>query len=73
MYYNEHNPPHFHAEYAESEALIRIEDVTIIAGSLPPRVMGLVTEWALQHKKELMENWERNRKNESLHSIEPLQ
>jgi len=73
MYYNDHNPPHFHAEYGESEALIRIDDLSILTGSLPPRVMGFVAEWALKHRKELSENWERGRKNEPLLPIEPLQ
>ena len=73
MYYNDHNPPHFHAEYGEFEALIKIDDMSILAGTLPPRVSGLVTEWALNHKKELLEDWERSRRNEMLLPIEPLQ
>ena len=73
MYYNDHNPPHFHAEYGEAEALMRIDDLSILTGSLPPRVLGFVIEWGTKHKQELMENWERGRKNESLLPIEPLQ
>jgi len=73
MYYNEHNPPHFHAQYGEFEALVRIDDLRILTGSLPARVMGLVTEWALKHQKELTDNWERSRRSEPLNPIEPLQ
>ena len=44
----------------------------IIGGELPPRVLGIVTEWTALHKVELMDNWERARQQESLKDIEPL-
>ncbi|MGH2645632.1 MAG: DUF4160 domain-containing protein [Chitinophagaceae bacterium] len=44
MFYREHNPPHFHAEYGEFEGLIDIEKLELWAGYLPPRVLGLVIE-----------------------------
>lgn len=56
MYYRDHNPPHFHASYGEFEGLIDIERNELIGGSLPPRVLGLVTEWTEIHKLELMNN-----------------
>ena len=46
MYFADHAPPHFHAEYAEHEARIAIESLAVISGKLPPRAMGLVAEWA---------------------------
>lgn len=58
MYYSDHSPPHFHAIYGEYEALFSIEDLRIIKGKLPSRVMGLVIEWANLHKKELKKDWE---------------
>lgn len=57
IYWKDHHPPHFHAEYNEHEILIAIEDLTIYSGSLPSRVYGLVMEWASLHQKELRENW----------------
>ena len=57
MYFNDHMPPHFHAEYNNQEAAFAIENLSIIAGSLPPRITGFVIEWASQHQKELMTNW----------------
>jgi len=51
MFFNDHNPPHFHARYGEFEALISIEDFSVIEGSLPSRALGLVIEWASIHKK----------------------
>ena len=72
MYYRDHNPPHFHASYGEFEGLIDIERNELIGGSLPPRVLGLVTEWTEIHKLELMNNWYRAVNQERLHPIDPL-
>ena len=41
MYFADHAPPHFHAEYAEYEARIAIDNSAVISGKLPPRAMGL--------------------------------
>jgi hypothetical protein len=59
MFHNEHAPPHFHASYQGFEALIRIDDGSILIGSLPKKAQRLVQEWADRHRAELMENWQR--------------
>jgi len=46
MYFADHPPPHFHALYAEFEALIAIGTFEVIRGELPPRALALVLEWA---------------------------
>jgi hypothetical protein len=46
MYFGDHAPPHFHAEYSEFEAVIAIHSGAVLGGRLPPRAMGLVAEWA---------------------------
>jgi hypothetical protein len=46
MYFGDHPPPHFHALYAEFEAVIDIRIFEIIRGELPLRAMALVLEWA---------------------------
>lgn len=58
MYFRDHAPPHFHASYNEHEALIAIDSLGILDGSLPPKVLSLVVEWASQHRAELLANWE---------------
>lgn len=73
MYFDDHNPPHFHAEYADAQALIDIRDLSVFAGRLPPRALGLVVEWATLHQEELLENWRRAHSEEKLQKIEPLQ
>ena len=72
MYFDEHNPPHFHAEYGEYESLININTMAVIVGRLPSRVLGLVIEWASMHQEELKQEWEKARNMESLGKIPPL-
>jgi hypothetical protein len=73
MYFNEHNPPHFPARYGDYRAEIAIETLSIMAGSLPPRVLGLVMEWAALRRLELMEDWELARQQAELKRIAPLE
>jgi Domain of unknown function (DUF4160) len=72
MYYNDHNPPHFHAKYGGNSAVISIENFGVLEGDLPPKSLGMVVEWASMHKVELLENWELAKKHQSLIHIEPL-
>lgn len=73
VYYNDHAPPHFHAEYAEHEALFRIDTLDLHSGSLPNRARALVLEWASIHRSELMENWELAQQGLPLKEIAPLE
>ena len=70
--FREHNPPHFHARYAEAEAAINIRDLTLTEGSLPRRARGLVLEWAAEHRDELLKAWERAQHGEAPGKIAPL-
>jgi len=72
MYFDEHNPPHFHARYGKDYVAVEIKSLRIIEGRLPPRVLGLIMEWAFQHQKELLNNWELVRKEKPLSKIKPL-
>ena len=72
MFFGDHNPPHFHARYAEESVAIEIESLRIMEGHIPPRALGLVVEWATQYKKELLNNWELARLNQAPNKIEPL-
>jgi hypothetical protein len=72
IYFDDHNPPHFHVLYNEYEALISINDLAVLKGSLPSRVLGLVMEWANLHKDELLENWKTVQKDGKFFKIEPL-
>ena len=41
MYFNDHNPPHFHAKYAGMEALFGF-DGSLLEGQLPKRAESFV-------------------------------
>jgi hypothetical protein len=72
MYYNDHAPPHFRAEYGGNEALYEIETLRIYAGRLPRRAHNLVIERADLNRAELLEDWQRARQGEPLVNIKPL-
>jgi len=73
MYYNDHAPPHFHARYGRQKAIVAIESLTVLAGRLQPRTLGLVMEWAAMHQPELMEDWTLAREQATLKPIAPLE
>jgi hypothetical protein len=53
--------------------LIAIQDGRVIAGRLPNRAYRLAIEWAELHRAELMANWERARRQETLEWIDGLE
>lgn len=57
MYFKEHGVPHFHALYAEYNAVFDIESLEMIEGDLPRRAQKLVKEWAELYKNDLMSMW----------------
>jgi len=61
VYSRDHLPPHFHAIYAEHEALLVIKTLEIYEGSLPNTQLKIVREWASDPKvkKILLENFKR--------------
>ena len=73
MFFNDHLPPHFHAEYGEFKAQISIDTLEIIDGHLPNRVLGLVLEWAVIHRNELRTNWEFCAQKRQPNKINPLE
>jgi len=72
MYYEDHDPPHFHVVYAGNRASVRWNPFGVQRGTLPTRALNLVREWATQHGDELMENWQRARQGLPLQPIPPL-
>ena len=73
MYWNERDHPvaHFHAYHAGRRASVSAGGV-VLAGSLESRALGFVQEWVRLRHDEIVANWERARRNEPLHGIEPL-
>jgi hypothetical protein len=71
MYYDDHNPPHFHASYEGREALFDFEG-NVMRGHISSRAQNLIVEWCSIHMRELQENWERAKEGKPLNWIEPL-
>ncbi|MBN2896607.1 MAG: DUF4160 domain-containing protein [Campylobacterales bacterium] len=65
----EHPPRHIHIKYAEHQAVMELEKLNIVEGSLPKHARMLVREWAENHQYELLEMWE----TQNFHKIEPLE
>jgi len=72
MYFEDHLPPHFHAQYNEYKATIAIDTLRIVKGNLPRRATALVLEWASMYRDELQSNWEAIRDDRPFDKIEPL-
>jgi hypothetical protein len=73
MFFDDHGPPHFHAQYGEYKATIDIESVALAEGRLPRRGLELVLDWTELHQTELLHDWELCREHHVPRSIEPLQ
>ncbi len=72
MYFDDHQPPHFHARYGRYRLEFRfLSDEA--RGVFPPRALRLVRAWARRHEVELVANWNSIRAGGEGHSIEPLE
>ena len=72
MFFNDHSPPYFHVVYQDNEALVDIRTLEILEGYLPKRAKALAIEWAIEHRDELIINWQKAIDREPLDKIEPL-
>ncbi len=72
MYYADHAPPHFHVRHQAGAAQIGIDDLRLMGGSLPPRQMSRVVQWADMHRQELIDAWAAAQRLEQPNKIEPL-
>lgn len=73
MYYDEHNPPHVHAEYQGNKALLDFQG-NILKGELKSRTaLRLARDWIDLRNNEINEDWELARKGEEIKKIPPLE
>ncbi len=73
MFFDDHAPPHFHAEYGEYELAITINPIKIIKGDAPKRVKSMVLEWTALHQEELSHDWDLCKNMQPPVAIEPLE
>ena len=72
MFYSEHNPPHFHAEYQGSEGVFNFEGEMLQGNIKSNTALKLIKEWALLRNIELEENWKNITDKAAINKIEPL-
>lgn len=73
MFYQDHSPPHFHAEYQGQQAKFDFSG-RLLAGTIGSRTaLRLIREWAETHRVELEANWVRMESGAPLERIEPLE
>ena len=72
MYYDDHNPPHFHADYNDKKVIVDIQQGRVLKGAFPSKQLKYVLAWADIHQDELMEDWELARQDLPLKKIAPL-
>jgi hypothetical protein len=73
MYYDDHNPPHFHVSYGDFAAKVSIDSGDMIAGTMPKRVLAMTQEWLELNRIYLLENWNRCLNHEPLVLLNPLE
>ncbi len=73
MYFDDHNPPHFHVEYQGRKALFDFKG-NILKGSIRSKTATkLIREWIDLHEKELSQDWELAKRGKELKKIDPLE
>jgi hypothetical protein len=70
--YSEHLPPHFHAQFGEHECAVTIQEIELLAGSMPNKQLKMIYGWAALHQEELREEWYLAQQKQELFPIEPL-
>ena len=72
MFHNDHNPPHFHAEYQGQRGVFDF-DGNMTRGSVKSKTAKkLIKEWTTLHRQELIENWEKAAGGSVIDKIAPL-
>jgi hypothetical protein len=72
MFFDEHDPPHFHAEHQGSKAVFDFNG-NILRGTLNSKTATrLVREWIDLRMDELKEDWSLAREGKKLKRILPL-
>ncbi len=69
IFFNDHNPPHFHAVYGEYNGYFDINTLEMIEGDLPRKAQALIREWAESYQDDMMNMWE----NKLLKKLPPLE
>jgi hypothetical protein len=72
MLYDDHKPPHFHAEYGEYKVTVEIL-TGVIDGRFPRRALRVLMEWHEIYREALLEDWDLASRHQPLKKIPPLE
>ncbi len=72
MFYRDHAPPHFHAEYQGHRGIFDFDGHMTKGNMQSKTAKKLIREWARLHRNELEKNWQNARQGKALIKIEPL-
>ena len=73
MFFREHEPPHFHAEYQGQQAKFDF-DGKLIAGEINSKTARrLIKQWASIRRDQLEANWKKMKEGRTLDKIGPLE
>ena len=74
MFYEDHDPPHFHARHAGFKAKFAIADLSVLSskGDLRTRDVARIRSWGRANQTALVENWFRCQRGEPVRKIEGL-
>jgi hypothetical protein len=73
MFYDDHEPPHFHVEYQGQAATFDFSGKLLTGELRSARARRLIREWAHLHEHELRVNWKKVRALQPLRQIAPLE
>ena len=68
----QHNVPHIHVHYSESQAVYQIPDGVLLEGELPANKHKLVVAWIEIHHESLMADWDLAVSGNPIFKIDPL-
>ncbi len=57
LYADNHHPPHFHIVSSDFEVVVRISDLSIVAGTVRASEISDVIDWARENKELLNLKW----------------
>jgi hypothetical protein len=57
MYADDHRPPHFRIVGPDFQVMVRIDDLTVIAGTARPRQIAAALTWAARNRDVLALKW----------------
>ena len=74
MYYDDHEPPHFHPRSADFHAKFAIPDFSVLEvdGAFRAADAVIVKEWAAANRDALVENWLRAKRGLAIIKLEGL-